>query len=121
MTDQTKIVPITQPTITRIVTPVRLNVASDTIVATRAIDEAVAALEELGRQEKTLEMTKKALQAEVKAFMGDCEKLLGINGALIATWNWIKGTEGINKKALMQHFADVYEIVKTLAAPTRRF
>src|SRR6185503_790792 len=99
---------------TNITVPASAMLAKDMLAS--LIDTAI----EMDKQIKAQEAAHKAIRDKIKVIIGDFETVIDKFGKRIATYNWIKGTESVDRDALRTHFADVYEVVKKVGAPTRR-
>lgn len=93
---------------------------SDVLMADAVLMNLIECAKQQRKMLKAQEMAFKILTDEIREKMGDHLTVIGPQGDVAATYNWIKGAESVDKAALKAHFNDVYEVCKIVGEPTRR-
>lgn len=97
-----------------------MAVQADALIADNVLANLIECAKDQQRMLKAQQMALDILKDQIKEAMGNHTTLIGANGSIMATYNWVKGAEGIDREALKLHFADVYEVCKKIGEPTRR-
>lgn len=98
----------------------QVTVPSDVLMADAVLSNLIECAKQQQKMLKAQEMAYKILTDQIRHAMGDYETVISSHGEIAATYKWVKGAEGVDREALKINFADVYECVKKIGAPTRR-
>ena len=98
----------------------KVTVPSGALFANPALVNLIEVAKQQAKQLKAQEAALSLIKNEIRKLIGEHTTVIGSNGEIAATYNWIKGSESIDKEALRVHFNDVYEVVRTVGDATRR-
>jgi predicted phage-related endonuclease len=93
----------------------------DSSYSNEEIDLAVAELSRIKRQIKLLQDNEKELSAKVKEFINDKEKLVGIDGTIIATYTKHEGVNRVDNNILKASYPEAYYKCLVQGESYRRF
>jgi predicted phage-related endonuclease len=97
-----------------------VTVPSNVLMADAVLANLIECAKQQQKMLKAQELAFKILTDQVREAMGSYETVIGLNGEIAATYNWVKGAETVDTKALKLNFADVYEVCKKIGDAKRR-
>ena len=98
----------------------KIGVQSDALFADAVLMNLIECAKQQDKMLKAQMTASIMLKDEIRKAMGDKITVIGPAGEIAATYNWVKGAEGVDREALKLYFADVYEVCKKAGEPTRR-
>ncbi len=98
----------------------KIGVQADALIADAVLANLIECAKDQQRMLKAQELALTILKDQIREIIGKKETVLSHEGSILATYHWVKGSEGVDRKALQLHFADVYEVCKTVGESKRR-
>jgi predicted phage-related endonuclease len=93
----------------------------ETVVASGAVEKAVAVLKEYKSRIKQLEDECESIEVAVRSYMGSKGTLTDISGKTLATWRSAKASSKFDSKLFQQAMPEIYERFVVETPGSRRF
>lgn len=98
----------------------KIKVPDTVLVADAALEALIRAGDDVNKTIKAQQLAYSLITDQIKERVGDHEVVVTRSGAEIATYKWVKGSEGIDKELLKEKFSLVYKEVLKIGEATRR-
>ena len=91
------------------------------VVASGAVEKAVAVLREYKAKIKALEDESEAIEVAIRSYMAEKDTLTDLSGRTLATWRSAKPSSKFDSKLFQQAMPDIYERFVVQTPGSRRF